>query len=183
MSEDLIVNNRLPYENVAQETQILYEATSEPLTTMVTNQENTIGPDGEIQNFEQIKEEIDGDVYVYYKFDDFIQILYFDTNDQIVNIPNEIRGLPVKYVNLTNNIIPYLQEVNIPKNVIGIEIYNRELKELKSINVDAENESYTSIDGVLYTKDAKTLLCYPQGKINDEFINTKYGRKYCGLFF
>lgn len=170
MPEDLIVNNRLPYENAAQETQIPYEATSEPLTTMVTNQENIIGLDGEIQNFEQIKEEIDGTVYVYYKFDDFIQILYFDTNDQIVNIPNEIRGLPVKHVNLTNNIIPYLQEVNIPKNVIGIEIYNRELKELKSINVDPENEHYTSIDGVLYTKDVKTLLCYPQAKIGDEFI-------------
>jgi hypothetical protein len=29
--------------------------------------------------------------------------------------------------------------------------------------VSAENQEYKDIDGVLFTKDGKTLLCYPEG--------------------
>lgn len=35
---------------------------------------------------------------------------------------------------------------------------------LTSINVDAQNQTYKSVDGVLYSKDGETLLVYPQGK-------------------
>ena len=35
---------------------------------------------------------------------------------------------------------------------------------LTSINVATENKNYTSIEGVLFTKDAKTLIVYPAGK-------------------
>ncbi|MBQ9913935.1 MAG: leucine-rich repeat protein [Clostridia bacterium] len=36
------------------------------------------------------------------------------------------------------------------------------LRALKSFVVDEENESFTAVDGVLYTKDMKTLLCCPK---------------------
>lgn len=36
------------------------------------------------------------------------------------------------------------------------------LRALKKFVVDKENESFTAVDGVLYTKDMKTLLCCPQ---------------------
>ena len=35
---------------------------------------------------------------------------------------------------------------------------------LERIDVDARNTGYCSADGVLFTKDMQTLLCYPQGK-------------------
>ncbi len=35
---------------------------------------------------------------------------------------------------------------------------------LKAITVDNNNEAYASVDGVLYSKDLKTLVCYPLGK-------------------
>jgi hypothetical protein len=35
---------------------------------------------------------------------------------------------------------------------------------LSSISIDANNKSFTAIDGVLYSKDQKTLLAYPAGK-------------------
>ncbi len=36
------------------------------------------------------------------------------------------------------------------------------LRALKNFVVDEANESYTAVDGVLYTKDMKTLLCVPK---------------------
>ena len=36
------------------------------------------------------------------------------------------------------------------------------LRALKKFVVDKDNENYTAVDGVLYTKDMKTLLCVPK---------------------
>ena len=38
---------------------------------------------------------------------------------------------------------------------------------LRHIFVDYENPYYASIDGVVYTKDLKTLIAYPKGRTND----------------
>lgn len=40
---------------------------------------------------------------------------------------------------------------------------------LESIVVDADNELFTSVDGVLYNKDLTTLLTYPSGKEGSSF--------------
>lgn len=40
---------------------------------------------------------------------------------------------------------------------------------LEEINVDANNPYYSSIDGVLYTKNKKTLICYPKNKKQNSF--------------
>ena len=44
------------------------------------------------------------------------------------------------------------------------------LKMLESIAVDAENESFSSIDGVLFNKDATQLILYPANKNNSKYI-------------
>jgi hypothetical protein len=41
---------------------------------------------------------------------------------------------------------------------------------LSSISVDANNKNFTAIDGVLYSKDQKTLLAYPAGKRDTSYI-------------
>ncbi len=40
---------------------------------------------------------------------------------------------------------------------------------LKSITVSEENQSYKSVDGVLYSKDGKTLILYPRKKESSSF--------------
>ncbi|MBR2742863.1 MAG: leucine-rich repeat protein [Clostridia bacterium] len=58
-----------------------------------------------------------------------------------------------------------LTSVSIPSSVTNIEgtpFYKCEA--LKSINAAPENTAYTSVDGVLFTKDMKTLIAYPTGK-------------------
>ena len=57
----------------------------------------------------------------------------------------------------------YIETVYIGKNVKelrGETFVN--LRALKNFVVDEANESYTAVDGVLYTKDMKTLLCVPK---------------------
>ncbi len=58
-----------------------------------------------------------------------------------------------------------LTSVKIGKNVKEIgEWAFTENKNLASIEVDGGNECFTSVDGVLFTADKKTLCCYPAGK-------------------
>ncbi|MBP5622871.1 MAG: leucine-rich repeat domain-containing protein, partial [Thermoguttaceae bacterium] len=41
---------------------------------------------------------------------------------------------------------------------------------LKTIDVAEDSANYRSIDGVLYSKDGTTLIRYPEGKENEEFV-------------
>lgn len=56
-----------------------------------------------------------------------------------------------------------LESIFIPKNVksIGMRAFE-ECKALTKIEVDEDNEYYTSVDGVLFSKDMSTLLEYPE---------------------
>ena len=40
---------------------------------------------------------------------------------------------------------------------------------LTAITVDLENEYYSSLDGVLFSKDKSELICYPSGKTNSAY--------------
>lgn len=41
---------------------------------------------------------------------------------------------------------------------------------LENIFVDPENKSYCDVDGVLFTKDMKKLVCYPMGKKAESYV-------------
>ncbi len=58
-----------------------------------------------------------------------------------------------------------LKTVYIPQRVtkIGAQSFTN-CESLGSIDVDSDNKYYTSRDGILYTKDNKTLVQYPAGK-------------------
>lgn len=64
---------------------------------------------------------------------------------------------------------PNMVSVSIHKNVseIGNNAFSGAM--LESIDVDPENPYYTSVDGVLYTKDMKTLVIYPAAKKDETF--------------
>ncbi|MGN0528623.1 MAG: leucine-rich repeat domain-containing protein [Eubacterium sp.] len=59
----------------------------------------------------------------------------------------------------------YLKEINISKNVKTIDVWAlTNCPVLESINVDEDNPYFTSVDGVLYSKDLTELIYYPNGK-------------------
>lgn len=64
-----------------------------------------------------------------------------------------------------------LKQINIPDSVtsIGNEAFSG-CDNLKEIKVSESNKVYRSIDGVLYTKDLKTIICHPQKKDNEKFV-------------
>ena len=65
-----------------------------------------------------------------------------------------------------------MEEVRIPASVTTIPYYNSFVyaEYLKRIVVDENNPSYCDIDGVLYSKDKKTLIRYPRGKADTTYV-------------
>jgi hypothetical protein len=63
-----------------------------------------------------------------------------------------------------------LRSIEIPASVtsIGDRAFGA-CSSLQEISVSESNENYTSIDGVLYSKNVSTLICFPGGK-SGEFI-------------
>jgi hypothetical protein len=59
-----------------------------------------------------------------------------------------------------------LSEIHIPKTIttIGRSAF-LDCKALKVITVSDENLEFSSIDGVLFSRDKKTLICFPPNKI------------------
>ncbi len=93
--------------------------------------------------------------------------VYIDyVRDEDGNNPDSSK--PVSAVgDFTMNTDEYVEVIHIGKDVKYIdETSFFYCKELKAIEVDEANEYYTSVDGVLYTKDMKKLLVYPIMKEN-----------------
>lgn len=135
---------------------------------------------------------------------DFIQ-----GNSSEITIPSYLDGYPVTKIQdeaflaslLTSITIPdtvksignyafygsnSLKKIYIPKSVTKIgDFAFASCNLLNSINVDDENSKYHSIDGVLYSKDKKTLLCCPSWKKQTLFtipnnVVEIYDSAFCG---
>lgn len=64
-----------------------------------------------------------------------------------------------------------LTSIEIPASVseMGIWLFDY-CTSLKSITVAEENAHYSSLDGVLFDKDQKTLICYPTGRSGEYVV-------------
>lgn len=65
-----------------------------------------------------------------------------------------------------------LKKIEIPASVTSIgDLAFKQAggAHLAEINVAADNKNYSSIDGVLFSKDGKTLICYPTGKVGTPY--------------
>ncbi len=96
-------------------------------------------------------------------------------------IPDEYEGVPVTYVekfSATN--LKYVTKVTIGKNVKDISDWAfGNSRMIAEFEVDEENEYLCDVDGVLFTRDMKTLLFYPPAKDNaqakgDEQVENSY---------
>ena len=94
------------------------------------------------------------------------------TNEMLCYPPkNETTELtiPDGVVTVCNIESSYLKTLNIPSSVT--EIGNISCNALENINVSADNQTYCSIDGVLYNKSITEMLCFPlASKITDYHI-------------
>ena len=68
-----------------------------------------------------------------------------------------------------------LVEITIPSTVNNIDFSSGSTPftycdKLTNINVNSANENYTSVDGVLFTKDMKTLIIHPAGKTGSYIV-------------
>ena len=123
----------------------------------------------------------DGNLKIKYKADgDNLIVISVPDNVTLpeIVIPDEHDGKPVTgiadfaIVNLEN-----VTKITIGKNVSEIGLWAMENnKRVTAIEVDDENGYFCDLDGVLYSKDMKTLLFYPMARgvteIKDEAGNT-----------
>lgn len=77
----------------------------------------------------------------------------------------EFRGMPsLEYIGANTFYVTALREFEIPASVayVGFSAFLNEY--LVSLSVEDGNEVYVADEGVLYTKDMTTLVCYPSRK-------------------
>ncbi len=99
-------------------------------------------------------------------------------------IPDEYEGYPVTAiadfaaVNLEN-----VTKITIGRNVDDISLWALENnKKVTAFEVDDENQYFCDVDGVLYTKDMKTLLFYPLARGMEE-MTTAEGETVNGISY
>lgn len=56
-----------------------------------------------------------------------------------------------------------IEELHLPASLTGIEQFALQTNMLNNITVDEGNTVFKSVDGVLFSKDGKTLVCLPMG--------------------
>lgn len=117
-----------------------------------------------------------GDGEISYKIEDGEAAVHEVPNTSTtkeITIPDEYDGAPVtKISDFAAVNVENLEVINIGKNVkeIGNWAFENNQK-LTAFNVSEENPYFCDVDGVLFTKDMKTLLFYPAARE----IQTKKG--------
>ena len=80
--------------------------------------------------------------------------------DKVLDIPSGVTT--IEYEAVLNN---FVETINIPATVTNISTqYTFTTKKLKNININSSNKKYCSVNGVVFSKDKKTLIVYPAGK-------------------
>lgn len=96
--------------------------------------------------------------------------------ERYANYSNEIvYHIPTNVIQINNaafSSLNYVSCIMIPQSVKRIEdlAFNHSCHALSSINVNINNEYFSSIDGVLFNKAQTHLIRYPEFKNEDEYI-------------
>lgn len=124
-----------------------------------------------------------------YAFVGCVNLEYIDLPDGLEFIGNgAFWGCGLKNINIPNKVTKIvntfwacdkIEEINISKSVTEIEDAFGGCESLKSINVSPDNEHFMSVDGVLYSKNQKELIYYPENKQDKVFSIPPKVRKIC----
>ena len=78
-----------------------------------------------------------------------------------INIPEGVKSIGINAFEGCSS----LTSINIPSSVTSIKVYAfRKCSSLTEIKVDEKNQNYIDDNGVLYTKDTKEIIKFPEGK-------------------
>ncbi|MCI9564648.1 MAG: leucine-rich repeat protein [Eubacterium sp.] len=116
------------------------------------------------------------DGWKYEEYYGNIKITGYLGDETNVTIPSKIDGVMVTEIGDSLYLNSEITSITIPESVerIGVTWFRglalRDCDKLQSINVDSNNQKYSSEDGVLYTKDKSGLLLYPKRKTGKSFI-------------
>lgn len=134
----------------------------------------------------------DGVYYTVYVFKRCATVHGFDAKDgaQVYEIPSRIRYMGLKYPVTrfsranndysfyTDDIVSggYAVELVVPETLKELQLYwynGEQLASLQKITVHSDNRYYTSVDGVVYTKDKSALVYYPPAKVSHTLLLPK----------
>lgn len=118
--------------------------------------------------------------HAFYKCDELLAI---DLPDELETIGNEVfyKCLSLTYVDFPTHLTSLgdyafagctgITTFEIPQGLTAIgEAAFSSCSNLATIEVSPLNESYTSVDGVLFSKDTTTLIAYPVGITSDSYM-------------
>lgn len=101
------------------------------------------------------------------------------TDNQLLHIPEGYTFLDVDFAYFVVRAdLPRVQTLIIPSTVTHIATmsgdcscgpYGYKDNPFSEILVDERNEKFSSVDGILFSKDGKELICYPCGRKNKEY--------------
>lgn len=101
------------------------------------------------------------------------------TEDEVLIIPEDFTYLEADFAYfVVRRDLPRVKTLHIPAAVTYIETmrgdcscgpYGYRNNPFSEIIVDEKNMNYKSVDGVLFSKDMKRLICYPCGKSDKEY--------------
>ncbi|MBP5378606.1 MAG: leucine-rich repeat protein, partial [Ruminococcus sp.] len=151
-------------------------------TVAVAESENT--KEFDLDKFHS-SSEADGIVYNVYS--DFAVVTRVKDEDiEEFTVPDTYKDVPV--VGVTDG--PFrdckkLKKINLSKNVAVFEWINVAEEGIAEVTVPEDNKFFTSVDGIIYSKDKKELVCCPTacGKtklvIPEETESIKFGALIC----
>ena len=109
--------------------------------------------------------------WTYKVVDGEVILTGFKTDNAEVNIPDTIDGMPVTGIEgetFFYGIYFNHKTINIPSSITNITMPEIDMGyfmiPIEAFNVHPENPAYSSVDGILYSKDKKALISYPSYK-------------------
>ena len=83
-----------------------------------------------------------------------------------ITIPDEYDGIPVTAIDEFAGVnLEYITKITIGKNIKEIDDWAfGNSRKISAFEIDDENPYLCDVDGVIYTKDMKSLLFYPPAK-------------------
>ena len=99
-------------------------------------------------------------------------IIYYlgEAENTDIVIPRKINDIPVKIIASSAFFMCEAKKIIIPENVTTIEEGAfSDCINLEELIVVEDNQHFTSIDGVLFSKDKTSLVKYPDGKPNGTY--------------
>ena len=85
-----------------------------------------------------------------------------------ISIPNSVTDIEYgAFQNCSSLVSIYIPESVTEFDEVGF-IFS-DASSLQSINISENNPYFKSIDGVVYSKDGRNLICYPEGKSDLKF--------------